>query len=76
MAKDGKTVYEKSYGFADRANKLPNNSATRFNLGSINKTFTKAAIQQLIARGKLSLTDTIGKLLPDYPQEMTPRGDG
>ena len=71
VAKDGKPVYEKSYGFADRANKIPNTSATRFNLGSINKTFTKTAIQQLIARGKLSLTDTVGKLLPDYPQEMT-----
>jgi D-alanyl-D-alanine carboxypeptidase len=71
VTKDGKTVYERSYGFADRANKLPNNSATRFNLGSINKTFTQAAIQQLIARGKLSLNDTVGKLLPDYPQETT-----
>jgi D-alanyl-D-alanine carboxypeptidase len=71
VAKDGKTVYERSYGFADRANKAPNNSATRFNLGSINKTFTQAAIQQLIARGKVSLTDTVGKLLPDYPQETT-----
>jgi D-alanyl-D-alanine carboxypeptidase len=71
VAKDGKPVYEKSFGFADRANKRPNNSATRFNLGSINKTFTKTAIQQLSARGKLSLTDTVGKLLPDYPQETT-----
>src|SRR6202047_3012348 len=71
VAKDGKTVYERSYGFADRANKVSNDSATRFNLGSINKTFTQAAIQQLIARGKLSLTDTVGKLLPDYPQETT-----
>jgi D-alanyl-D-alanine carboxypeptidase len=71
VAKDGKTVYERSHGFADRANKVSNDSATRFNLGSINKTFTQAAIQQLIARGKLSLTDTVGKLLPDYPQEIT-----
>jgi D-alanyl-D-alanine carboxypeptidase len=71
VAKSGKVVYERSYGFADIANKRPNDSATRFNLGSINKTFTQSAIQQLIARGKLSLTDTVGKLLPDYPQEMT-----
>lgn len=71
VAKNGKTVYQRSYGFADRANKIPNDSSTRFNLGSINKTFTQAAIQQLIARGKLSLTDTVGKLLPDYPQETT-----
>lgn len=46
VAKDGKSVYQRSYGFADRANKVPNDSATRFNLGSINKTFTQAAIQQ------------------------------
>jgi len=71
VAKDGKVVYEKSCGFADRANKIPNNSATRFNLGSINKAFTKTAIQQLIGRGKLSLNDTVGELLPDYPQEIT-----
>jgi D-alanyl-D-alanine carboxypeptidase len=71
VAKDGKTVYQRSYGFADRANKVGNDSATRFNLGSINKTFTQAAIQQLVARGKLSLTDTVGKLLPDYLQEAT-----
>jgi D-alanyl-D-alanine carboxypeptidase len=71
IAKGGKTVYEKSLGFADRANKIPINSATRFNLGSINKTFTNTAIQQLITRGKLSLNDTVGKLLPDYPQETT-----
>jgi D-alanyl-D-alanine carboxypeptidase len=71
VAKDGKIVYQSSYGFSDRANKVPNDFATRFNLGSINKTFTQAAIEQLIARGKLSLTDTVAKLLPDYPQETT-----
>ncbi len=37
-------------------------------MGSIDKAFTKTAIEQLVARGKISLTDTIGKLLPDYPQ--------
>ncbi len=71
VAKDGKMVYAGSFGFADRANRVPNNAATRFNLGSINKSFTQAAIQQLIARGKLSLGDTVGKVLPDYPQEAT-----
>jgi CubicO group peptidase (beta-lactamase class C family) len=40
---------------------------TRFNLGSINKTFTAIAIAQLIQRGRLSLEDTLAKHLPDYP---------
>ena len=71
VARDGKPVYEQAYGFADRSNRVPNTPATRFNLGSINKKFTQIAIQQLVARGKLSLTDTVGKVLPDYPQEVT-----
>ncbi len=68
IAKDGKTVYAGSAGFADRANKLKNGPLTRFNVGSIDKAFTNTAIEQLVARGKISLTDTIGTLLPDYPQ--------
>jgi CubicO group peptidase (beta-lactamase class C family) len=71
VAKNGTPLFEKGYGFADRANRLPNTSATRFNLGSINKIFTQTAIEQLIARGKLERTDTIGERLPAYPQAET-----
>jgi CubicO group peptidase (beta-lactamase class C family) len=71
VAKDGAVVFQKAYGFADRANKVANTLATRFNLGSINKKFTEIAIRQLAAEGKLSLSDTVGKLLPDYAQPVT-----
>ena len=33
----------------------------------MNKMFTAVATLQLVERGKLSLDDTIGKILPDYP---------
>jgi CubicO group peptidase (beta-lactamase class C family) len=39
----------------------------RFNIGSINKTFTATAVAQLLQRGRLSLDDTVAKHLPDYP---------
>ncbi|MDQ3258061.1 MAG: SgcJ/EcaC family oxidoreductase, partial [Acidobacteriota bacterium] len=40
-----------------------------FNIGSLNKMFTAVAIAQLAERGKLSFTDTVGKFLPDYPNQ-------
>ena len=67
LAKDGKPFFRKAYGYADRDRKRPNRIDTKFNIGSINKTFTTIAIHQLAAAGKLSLDDTIGKFLPDYP---------
>jgi D-alanyl-D-alanine carboxypeptidase len=67
VAKDGVPVFEKAYGLADRGTQAPNRPTTRFSLGSINKIFTKTAIARLISEGRLSTADTIGKLLPDYP---------
>ena len=55
------------YGLADRASGRKNTADTRFNLGSINKTFTAIAIAQLIQQGRLSLDDTLAKHLPNYP---------
>ena len=38
---------------------------------AISQVFTKTAILQLAAAGRLKLTDTLGSLLPDYPQETS-----
>jgi len=71
IAKDGVPVVERAYGYARREEKRPNTPATRFNIGSINKAFTQTAIQQLVAKGKIALTDTIGRIFPDYPNKDT-----
>jgi D-alanyl-D-alanine carboxypeptidase len=65
------TVFEKAYGLADRANRIPNTTRTRFNIGSINKTFTRMAIDRLVAQGRVKYGDTLGALIPDYPQAMS-----
>ena len=67
IAKDGKPVLERVAGFANRSLEVKNRIDTKFNLGSINKTFTKLAIAQLLEAGKLSLDDPLGKFLPDFP---------
>lgn len=71
VAKDGVPVFFRPYGMADRDKKVANTIRTRFNIGSINKAFTQVAINQLIAEGKLSRTDTLGKFFPDYPQAVS-----
>lgn len=63
-AKAGKVVATGAYGLADVAANTPNTLDTRFNIGSINKLFTKLAIAQLAQAGKLALDDTVRKHLP------------
>jgi CubicO group peptidase (beta-lactamase class C family) len=69
IAKDGKPVFERAYGLANKAKNIPNNTETIFNLGSMNKMFTAVAIAQLAQAGKLSFDDTVSKHLPDYPNK-------
>ncbi|MGE5740857.1 MAG: serine hydrolase domain-containing protein, partial [Candidatus Aminicenantes bacterium RBG_16_66_30] len=67
VAKDSRVIFEEAYGLADRDKQVPNRKDTKFNLGSINKNFTRVAIHQLARQGKLALDDPIKKFLPDYP---------
>ena len=69
VAKDGEPLFVKAYGLANKKDNSANRIDTRFDLGSMNKMFTAVAIAQLVERGKLSFTDTIAKVLPDYPNK-------
>lgn len=59
IAKDGKLVFAKAYGSADRAGGKPLTVATRMRIASVTKPITSTAIQTLVEAGKLSLTDTV-----------------
>jgi D-alanyl-D-alanine carboxypeptidase len=69
IAREDIIEVEGAYGLADPVNGRRNARDTRFNLGSINKTFTAIAIAQLIQQQRLSLDDTVAKHLPDYPNQ-------
>ncbi len=69
ISKNGKLIFSRAFGFADRQGKIPNTLKTRFRIGSMNKMFTAVATLQLVQAGKLKLDDTIGKYLTDYPNK-------
>jgi CubicO group peptidase (beta-lactamase class C family) len=69
VARDGETIYERASGLASKAWNAKNRTDTKFNLASMNKMFTAVAVAQLVDGGKLSFDDTVGKILPDYPNK-------
>jgi D-alanyl-D-alanine carboxypeptidase len=69
IAKDGKQIFARAYGLADREKKIANTVETRFRIGSMNKMFTAVATLQLVQAGKLKLEDTVGTHLTAYPNQ-------
>jgi D-alanyl-D-alanine carboxypeptidase len=70
VARGGEPLFLRSYGFADREARVPNTDATRYNIGSITKTMTKAALLLLRDEGKLDFARTLRTYLPDYPSKV------
>jgi CubicO group peptidase (beta-lactamase class C family) len=68
VAKDNQIILQKGYGLADRDRKVSNTQGTLFEMGSITKTFTAAAILKLEMARKLSVHDPISKYLGEFPK--------
>lgn len=69
VARDDRVLFNKAYGFADRAKGLPNTTETLFDTGSVGKQFTGAAIFKLESLGKLNTADSISKYLDNVPTD-------
>jgi D-alanyl-D-alanine carboxypeptidase len=67
VIKDGKAVLRKGYGLASVELGVPVGPEDVFELGSITKQFTAAAVLLLQEQGKLRVEDEITKYLTDYP---------
>lgn len=67
VAQKGNTLFEQGYGFKNWEQKLINDPATQFQIGSITKQFTAAIITQLEQEKKLSVKDKLSKYFPQFP---------
>jgi CubicO group peptidase (beta-lactamase class C family) len=68
---NGEKVISHGYGFRDINQKLPNTPNTIFDIGSITKQFTAAAILKLEMQGKLSTEDKISRYFGDVPADKS-----
>ena len=67
LAKDGKILYEKAFGEANKSYNVKNTLDTKFNIASMGKMFTGVSIFQLEEQGKLNINDPVIKYLKDFP---------
>jgi N-acyl-D-amino-acid deacylase len=75
IAKDGRLVFARGYGWANVENKRPMRPTSRFNLASCSKPITAAAILKLVDQGKLRLDDKVFALLDDIKPPPGARAD-
>lgn len=66
IAKDGKVLFNKSYGMADREQNISNKLNTSFRIGSISKSFTAIIILQLQEKNLLNIDDKLSKYFPEF----------
>ena len=73
VSMNGKIVYKSAFGFANFEYEIPNNTDTKFEIGSCTKQFTAVLIMMLKEIGQISLDDKITDYLPEYPAEKGDR---
>jgi len=69
VAKNGKLIFSKQYGYADFSKRIKLDNNYTFQLASVSKQFTAASILILFEKGLLKLDDKVTKYYPDFPYE-------
>lgn len=72
VSRGGQTMLDRAYGVADRRTRRPNTLQTAFQIASVSKQFTAAAILLLQEQGQLSVQDHIAAWVPECPAEWEP----
>ncbi|RFS14383.1 serine hydrolase domain-containing protein [Emticicia sp. C21] len=72
VADNGKIIYKKGFGYADRKSKEPFITDTPCYIGSVSKQFTAMGIMILEEKGKLEYNQSIRAYFPELPEFMQP----
>lgn len=70
--RDGAIAYARGYGMADLERNVRITPASLFDVGSVSKQFSAAAILLLANQGKVKLTDDVRKYIPELPHYGAP----
>lgn len=66
VARDGKLVYHRAAGLADREAQRPMTEDAVFRLSSVTKPFVSAALMRLVEQGQIKLDAPVTTYLPDF----------
>ena len=72
LARDGKPLVVKGYGYANIEWQIPNTPDTKFRIGSITKQFTSMLIMQLREAGKVKIEDSVCVYVTPCPEAWKP----
>ena len=72
LAREGKPLVKKGYGFANVEWQIPNAPNTKFRIGSITKQFTSMIVMQLREQGKVKLEDSMCLYVTPCPDVWKP----
>ncbi len=67
VALEGKIVYAQGFGHADTERTIPAHADTIYDIASVGKHYTAAAILRLAEEGKLSLDQRVREIVPELP---------
>lgn len=77
VAREGKVVDVRAYGFQDVESKKPMRPDTIFRIASMSKPITSVGVMLLYEQGKLLLTDPVSKYIPSFKnQRVIGPGEG
>lgn len=74
VLQEGKPVYQRAFGWADKEAGREMSPDTIFRIASQSKAITSAAILILVEEGKIVLTEPVGNFIPTFKKTMVAEG--